>query len=862
VKGETVEFTLRFADTVGMFYGLFLILFSLLSGPLATAADGDMPSLFFAPPCDCCTETATASSVGTAKDQLCRANFQTLGCEQFLKKHPEDADDLDSCPNTSKSMGRTMWDLAAGCGNGVWDTAKVIGKTLVELITAGNLDEEIAAREDDFRKIQTADDKRSMLGALSFLFKDEEIKGHGDSNPKINCKDPINQNYCYGYSAATLYRLMLERVTPLIKNKTLDDQWIPQWSITGEKEKLSYVEPIKSFSDLYQQTYGVRYQCFKRNYAMHTACAILAGIIARPLIGSTLPKLVKKIAGRAAPLSEAETLTQAKAAADLLETRLKELFPEGGFEDAPLSLVSSLSKEQELFTAEWHDHEIEWPLGFTHDDDTFLTRTSGAKPNDRQLVLTTDNSLTKKINEIADRQDYTDALNNKFKDIFFKELKDFKAHFPNFDITAFSDWKGVRFLIQNKLDQPIASTLRTKMNDELGAAYKSAVEQYVDFLEKNKLTPKDTDPKHLFISGIGSTADRANLAARFSKVTHDDPSTSVFEDAKVELQIRHAFETTELVRSELYRKAPGLFIDDNGLKIPPPDAFDLARKYKDPRELRNILSQRFSLKGFGENEAKAFLDFTERLNVFSPSVLTAPTGKATLLGAEFGGFRLDLAGQGGQNLYSTARALQSLIRNKGVDVSKIDTESFIQTLRRQDLIATASFNARTNEVVSAVSQTLGRDIGYEWGRSGDDMTIRLLGRTNEAQRLEFLEKLSGITGGSGLRVTYIHPPTTKTVAHSSAIVMPEVITSKGLDNQAQWAEGQEKALRKSLEGIIPYRKMRSIVLSSSVENGKIKFNYHYRKNAVLLTENERRRLQTFIDSAEQQSFFDERQKSP
>ena len=435
------------------------------------------------------------------------------------------------------------------------------------------------------------------------------------------------------------------------------------------------------------------------------------------------------------------------------------------------------------------------------------------------------------MNDVIKRKDYVDALNNKYKDVFLRAVRNLKSGYPDIEVTAFSDYKGLRLLFESKTGQKIPAELA----ETLGVAYKKSLTEYAEYLRVENLVYATDDPKLWFRSGIGSTADRATLAARYSRVIEAEPGTAVFEDPKVEMHVRHGLEITETARRAIMEGHPELFENAGGLRVPSAEVLDLVRKTADARELRNALAQRYNLTSFSARDATDLQSYVQRLNQFTPSVLTAERGSATLAEAHTGGFSIDLAGQGGENLRAVAIAIHSLIRTKTVNVSAIETESFVQTLRRQDLVATASLEARKAEVRAAVEATLGKDAVVKI--SGDDIVVIPKQALTAAEQKAFLDKLSKTTGGGGLRATYIDG--------SKA-------SAGRLDALATWAEGQEKVLRGQVEGVIPREKLRSIIFSSSVTEGKLRFEYHYRNSnaATQLTEAEERRLKIFMQKVE------------
>lgn len=767
----------------------------------------------------------------TVQTQACEQTFVALGCKQFLEDHPDAKDKLNYCPKTNDGAGsgRKLLDIVKGCAKGGRDLAVDTWQFLKMLANPMPLDDETLAREKLFRECESTECKRNMLGHFAFLFTDLEIGGHGDKDPKIDCRDVVNKNYCYGYSAAVLYRLMLQRATPLFDNHTLDDEWIAPWSTTGEPEKIKHFHSIKN---LFYDTLGVRYECYNRENQANLTCYIIATVIG--------PKFAKAVGGAALKAAARLPLVEIATAdiGELVRGIDFEALDAGVDENPHYSGHSGeLSEPREKFSKEFRGLDGEpfkWPSGIKADNKLFISKIEKAVPKENQLVFSIDNASQKELNSVLGRKDYVDALNNKMKEIMLKKISNIKRAYPNIEITGYSDYKSVKLLIETadkKLPPGLAEYLQK--------SYAEAVSDLDQFLKSEKLIYATDKPKLWFRAGLGQTEMRANMAARHARAFGDAPQALVFENEKVEKLVRENIKASEVDRAGLLKNHPQLFEDVNGMSVMRSSAFEVARKTKNLAEIRNILTQRFDLKQFSLDDAKLFHDYSQRLNQFSPSVLATQREVASLSNATFGGISIDLVGQGAENLRATAMGLQSVVRAAKGKVDKVETEIFETTLRRQDMIATSVFEGRKEEITSVARSSLARATRVK--ASGDDIVADPRYPLDEDDQARIFKKLAESTRAP-FRASYV----------SNTGVQKGVV-----DAVAGWADKQMANLRSDLEGIVPEKKLRAMVITSSVADGQIRFRYFYqtRDKALELTELEAQRVQAFMQRRAKENQF-------
>jgi hypothetical protein len=175
--------------------------------------------------------------------------------------------------------------------------------------------------------------------------------------------------------------------------------------------------------------------------------------------------------------------------------------------------------------------------------------------------------------------------------------------------------------------------------------------------------------------------------------------------------------------------------------------------------------------------------------------------------AQFGGFSIDLKGQGGENLKAVALALQSSVGGAKAKGVEFETQSVVETLRAKDNDATAVLNRRKDEARAAVKKVFGE--AAEIKISGDDIVVIPKGRAEPAKLFRELAQ----TMKGGYRATFVESA-------------PQAASK--MDHLATWAEGQEKVLRNNLEGVVSHEKLTTLNFSSTVRDGsRLEFNCHY-----------------------------------
>jgi hypothetical protein len=153
----------------------------------------------------------------------------------------------------------------------------------VSLVTIQKLPADTAAREKFFASCLSVECKKAMLGPYQDLFTPEEISGHTDQ-PGLDPQDPVNQNYLNGYSAAVLYRKLLQKIKHLANEKKMTDPWIEPWSGKPAQIPPSLSEMSLSLMDRALTSVGIsNTQCLDPEVVMKMRCYAV-GMVLDPML--------------------------------------------------------------------------------------------------------------------------------------------------------------------------------------------------------------------------------------------------------------------------------------------------------------------------------------------------------------------------------------------------------------------------------------------------------------------------------------------------------------------------------------------------------------------------------------------------
>jgi hypothetical protein len=151
----------------------------------------------------------------------------------------------------------------------------------------------IRDREEFFRTCTSVECKRKMLGPFVSYFSKEEIEGVGAQPDSF---DPAAGNLTQGYSAAVLYRKLLQRLRQKSKRTAMAEPFIEPWS--GEAASLP--RTIDELIDQVLESAGVKNTaCLKPEVVAELRCYALFTIVDPALAARASIKLLE-IAGLAA----------------------------------------------------------------------------------------------------------------------------------------------------------------------------------------------------------------------------------------------------------------------------------------------------------------------------------------------------------------------------------------------------------------------------------------------------------------------------------------------------------------------------------------------------------------------------------
>ncbi len=297
---------------VFLFLTLFSSYFSHATGPARTEAT-------------ICSDCVKQSSVLTSKqveissEMACRADMDAHFCEDFFAKNPNAKSKRRDCAKERETPFKSKMKLEVqeyysclkGLGESVADIV-LLPVTFATMDTA--LTQEIIDREDFFRPYEFVYDQDSgykverpksqekivkekyeLLGPYAQWFKKEEIEGHKD--PKINCRDVVNQNYCFGKSTSVLYREMLERMKREIKpGQKLSDPWVLPWTGKEFDRKNLQTRSMQGWMTDKLEEFDVRLACYNSQARSQLECYAFFMVV-NPIAAISLASKVLKVAG-------------------------------------------------------------------------------------------------------------------------------------------------------------------------------------------------------------------------------------------------------------------------------------------------------------------------------------------------------------------------------------------------------------------------------------------------------------------------------------------------------------------------------------------------------------------------------------
>lgn len=452
------------------------------------------------------------------------------------------------------------------------------------------------------------------------------------------------------------------------------------------------------------------------------------------------------------------------------EARAAQLTADGALlSDASKKFISQYGTKVHVPTAENQKF-----IGLAH------ASNAGKLDADSVIFVTQENSIMKKLNTKLGNKDMVTALTTFQQERYLAEIKKLKAQYPELDFTDYQDFKSIQNSIRVVDPKKFTPQRRELLLADLDRALLRAnmdLKTEMDRLGVN--TAGLGSPDTWFRGGIGTSADRANLAARYARGTDNQkPGFTNYDAGTVKAELTAVLSESEKLRAQMVA-APHfktLLSTADGAPVPRSDVFDLVRKHGDSQDLATALSNRYGLRNFNSADAALLQRYAKSVDQFSPSILIAKRESLDLSDARLGVVSADFVGLGGDNMRATAA---SMAGRNSVDAAVVGA-------RKNEGLVTNTFNAR--------KERFRKIIGDGSQCSGDDCVQVVKTIMTNSDKTRTMDRIARDPLTSQVRMTFVGPG-----------VAPEhrmILVTQG--------EAIEKALRKKLEGQVDYSKLKNL----------------------------------------------------
>lgn len=398
------------------------------------------------------------------------------------------------------------------------------------------------------------------------------------------------------------------------------------------------------------------------------------------------------------------------------------------------------------------------------------------------------NSMLKWLNDNVKNKTLIDALNNRHSRLLQNAIDDLEFKYPGLKVETYSDYKGIRFAVKGPAGK------EDKLADDLRKAIEDADKKFQSELAQGDYLKEGTraTDERWFSTGIGETADIANVQARFPPgTTRRDVEDTFFTVKSLRTDLEKKYGTTPLMRD--------VSEGDVAAKIPTAEVFELLRKNKDNDQVARILQGRHGISLDGD-EVEKFRTYATEADRFSPGLLIGSRTEHNFDNATSGAITLDFGGVGSLNAESTAEALA-----RGFSFKRS-----VMYTRSNEKAVSDYLDLTKNETEAAIRDVFSkRDIDVDITFSGDDMVIVPSVPVDETLKREILsaqrsaqEKVLEQTNqNTNVRVSFVREGIP--VSENRAILAAE-------------GEGIEKILRNRLEFTMSQEELRKVTFSTDM----------------------------------------------
>lgn len=442
------------------------------------------------------------------------------------------------------------------------------------------------------------------------------------------------------------------------------------------------------------------------------------------------------------------------------------------------------------------------------------------------VFLDVENAYLKKLNDTTNDKNFITSLTNKHKEIMFSKIKEFEAKNPGLEVIPYSDFKSSRFAFKGKIP--------ADLNDQLAKVFTDANKDFTTVLRASTVVKADDPVEDWFRSGIGNTADQANMAAKYSRSIEGKNVLQNYSSPDIQEKLYTTKGRIESIRENIERnlsQSTQLLekVDGTNKFILKSDVIDVLRKSDSTETARESLKKFYGVE-VTDNQALEMKNYVSDVDQFNPGIRTAKREFANFSEATNGGMSADFAGMGAANLSGTAKAL----------AKADDLDSAIKLTRLEEKRITQDFVVKKENFENKVNQYLvsKKHMGEtSVNCSGDDCVVITAKNMDTKTKAELIQRLSRDDNPSGMRVAFI---------------ADQIKDSATRNVLAAHGESVEKILRKKMAGEIQTEKLQKILFSVDVKGqnfGEGEMKLIIGNSQVQLTPTERQKIQNVFNES-------------
>lgn len=720
----------------------------------------------------CARAEACVQQESTFMDKLklsCELETQSLKCADLEKENPEISSKLRRCDEAS--ICRESKDFATeknlacmrGYKNALVDMAVDIKDMAFSL--AGFVEQTWEQTKADQKQ------RKEFLQQCetSIVCKRDLVKEDHRYN-KLNDRDLEALTATFLFTEAQelkAYKSSLERsrIKPYVP---ISERAQDETGLTAE-QAVKRNDLAKMVKEKIKKEYD-KYQCFNALAQEELECYVLGNIIDPTLIAGYFVK-----GARAANV--ARKAVQGERA--LVEVR------EGGSVGKALS---SRVANREAFINKYVSYS---PT--TSEQNARWISLAEQGTSSRTKFLDVENSQMKSLNDTLKNKNLVTSLTNYHKDLLFKHIDELEKEFPGLKIEKYSDFKSSRFAFSGD----VPADIEKRMQD----VFKKTNLEFATYLKAQDIV-RATDPAETwFRAGWGSSADQANVSARYARAQTGNELQS-FDSADLQKGLSAKVSNIESHRQTLSKELAQTSVMREGTLDE--DAFDIVRKGGgDTAKIKEGLKNRFALSELSDSTVERIKTYSKEVDEFSPGIFIENREFASLDGAAKGGLSADMIGLGAANQRGTAEALARSSKAAAKEKQSL-LETTLSEARNSEKLVTREFLQQKKVFEKTLNDTLPGKVNTVC--SGDDCVGLLTGRISNAEKNKVVSELAKTRFAGKYRLAFVGDNVKDPLARNALATNGESI---------------EKNLRSSLSGVIEPRKLKGLTFAADMQTTQL-----------------------------------------